>query len=104
MQEAVKAVEMHRDLADYIVRIVAATRNADFAIAGCSPRGTKMLFRAAQTCAFAQGRSAVLPDDIKEVAPLTLAHRVVLQRGSRDKYGDKCQLIEELVNKLPVPA
>ena len=89
MQNQVAEVEVHRDLADYAVRIVRATREDDRLHLGASPRGTQMLFRAAQARAFLAGRNYVLPDDIQHVAPLTLAHRIVAKGRSLDRHRDK---------------
>ena len=103
MQQFVREIEVHRDVADYIVRIVAATRNSDRIMSGCSPRGAQMLFRAAQAEAFASGRKMVLPDDVQRVAPLTLAHRIVIRRGEKFFHRDKCEFVADLTKTVTVP-
>ena len=103
IQTAVAQIEVHRDLADYIVRIVATTRTHDRILTGCSPRGSQMLFRAAQAQAFACGRQSVLPDDIQHVAPLTLAHRIVIRQSERFLHRDKCEFVRDLVKTVSVP-
>ena len=50
---------------------------------GASPRGTLALGRAAQALAALRGRDYVLPDDIKELVPATLAHRIILSPEAR---------------------
>jgi MoxR-like ATPase len=108
LQQQVQAIDVHRDLADYIVRIVAKTRESEELLVGCSPRGTQMLFRASQALAFLQGRKHVLPDDIQHVAPLTLAHRIVKRRtasgGQYQLHAHKRALVSSFVEGVTVPA
>ena len=65
-------------LLDYVARLVDATRSAEEVRLGASVRGGIALVRAAMTWAAAQGRSYVLPDDVKALAEPVLAHRLVL--------------------------
>ena len=104
LQSRAADIELHRDLADYIVRIVRATRQHDRLQLGCSPRGAQMLFRAAQAAALIAGRDYVLPDDVQHVAPLALAHRVSTKRGSLERHQTKRQIIQELIAEISVPA
>lgn len=104
MQRVVREVGVHRDIADYIVRIVRATRESEDIQLGCSPRGSQMLFRASQAAAFVAGRSFVLPDDVQHVAPLTLAHRIVGKRVTNSKHGAKRSIVERIVKAVPIPA
>jgi MoxR-like ATPases len=62
---------------DYIVRIVGATRESEKIRHGVSPRGSLSLLRASQAKAAIEGRSFILPDDVKAVAVPTLAHRII---------------------------
>ena len=103
LQRLVREVEVHRDIADYIVRIVRATRNHEEIQLGCSPRGSQMLFRAAQAAAFVTGRTHVLPDDVQHVAPLTLAHRLVSKRGSHLQHFSKRSLVDKILKSVQVP-
>jgi MoxR-like ATPase len=103
LQQQARTIEVHRDLADYIVRIVNATRQREEIQMGCSPRGSQMLFRAAQAAAFVAGRKHVLPDDIQHVAPLTLTHRLVLKRGGAADKSLKRNLIDELLKSVQIP-
>jgi MoxR-like ATPase len=78
-QAAVPEVHVEASVLDYIVRIVRSTRTHPEIALGASPRGTLALHRASQAYAAVQGRSYVLPDDVKRLAPSTLAHRLVLK-------------------------
>lgn len=80
LQEAVAEIKVDNDLLDYIVRIANETRiSSDFEL-GCSTRGALALRRCAQGLAAVRGRDYVTPDDIKEVAVPTLAHRIQVAR------------------------
>lgn len=102
-QRQASNVEVHRDLADYLVRIVKATRDDTRLELGCSPRGAQMLFRSAQAAALLSGRDIVLPDDIQRVAPLCLAHRLVKKRKTTESHQGKRTIVRELIANVPVP-
>ncbi len=80
--EAVWEVHVDDTLRDYIVRLVDATRQHPDLLLGASPRGSLALYRASQALAALRGRTFVLPDDIKLLAPLALAHRCIVQPES----------------------
>ena len=82
LSETVWEVHIDDTLRDYIVRLVDATRQHPDLLLGASPRGSLALYRASQALAALRGRSFVLPDDIKLLAPLTLAHRCIVQPES----------------------
>ena len=103
LQARVHAVAVSDPVSRYIVQIVNATRSDDRLKVGVSPRGSLMLFRAAQACAFCAGRDYVLPDDVQRLAVPVLAHRIVLT--SKAKYGGngKAETIAEVMNTVKVP-
>lgn len=108
LQAATRSVEVHRDVADYMVRIVEATRQDERIAIGGSPRGTQMLFRAAQANALISGRTFAIPDDVQKVAPMTLAHRIVMKRGAftggfAGRHSDKREMIQDLVRSVEIP-
>ncbi len=70
-------VYVHPSIFEYIVDIVKKTRESEAVVMGVSPRGSLALLRAAKAYAALQGRSYVIPDDIKELAIPVLAHRIV---------------------------
>ena len=79
MIDIVQRVEVAPVLEQYIVAISTATRSMSELRLGVSPRGSLALLRAARACAAASGRPYVVPEDVKEMAPVVLAHRVILQ-------------------------
>jgi MoxR-like ATPase len=79
LQPQVWDIHVDDSLQDYIVRLVTATReHTDLALGG-SPRASLALFKTAQALAALRGRDHVIPDDIKYLAPVTLAHRLIVK-------------------------
>lgn len=79
LQKLVWEVYVDDTLQDYIVALSTATRSHPDLALGVSPRGSLALFKASQAYAAAQGRDYVLPDDIKALASITLAHRLIVK-------------------------
>lgn len=102
-QAHVKTVHVEKSIAQYIISIVNLTRNDERIVLGCSPRGSLMLFRAAQAMAFMQGREFVLPDDVQAVAPYVLGHRIELERGFERSLKTSQELIRDLVEQVKTP-
>ena len=91
------------DVRRYLVALVRATRERSTFVLGASPRASLALFRAARVLACLRGRSFVRPDDIKELAPAVLGHRVILSTEARLKAADPRLLLDELISSVPVP-
>src|SRR5688572_12018991 len=79
LQKRVWEVNVDSTLQDYIVALAEATRGHPDLSLGVSPRGSLALLKGAQALAAIRGRDYVVPDDIKMLAPLTLAHRLILK-------------------------
>ena len=77
-QETVRQVTVEDSLIDYILRLVAKTRENEHLALGVSPRGSQALFRAGQALALLEGRDYTIPDDFKRLAVPVFAHRVVV--------------------------
>ncbi|MFQ5793107.1 MAG: AAA family ATPase [Acidobacteriota bacterium] len=106
IQEKVRAVRVDASLADYLVRLVATTRDSEELALGVSPRGTLLLQRAAQAHALVSGRNYLIPDDVKSVAIPVLAHRVIPRvRASvgakRDSEAET--ILRGILETVPVP-
>ena len=103
LMEQVRSVRVERAIAEYILRIVESTRNDTRLRVGISPRGSLSLYRMAQARARMESRDYVKPDDIRALAVATLAHR--LQLDTKSRYGGALpqQIIEEALEKTPVP-
>ncbi len=77
-QDAAMRVRAEQPLRDYLVRLLARTREDPRVELGASPRAGLMLLRAAKAHALLRGRDHVLPDDVQELALPVLTHRIVL--------------------------
>ncbi len=95
-----RGVHVEHPVMEYVVRLVAATRNAPGVRLGASPRGSVGLLRAAQVSAAMDGRTYVAPADIQRLAVPVLAHRIVLadvEAGPEARAG----VIESVVAGVP---
>lgn len=102
MKREVVQVYVHRSIEEYMVDLVAATRENTKTVMGVSPRGTLALLRGAKAWAWIHDRDYVIPDDVKAVAAAILAHRVVLSYG-QSRYRDSVKLIEEILESVETP-
>ena len=102
LQHAVRHVNFDRKVAQYLVELVGATRRDSRLRVGCSPRGSKMLLRAAQARATLAKRDFVLPDDVQAMATAVLSHRVSA-RGVATSSTETIEIIRELTSKVEVP-
>lgn len=100
LRRLVRQVEVARPVKEYIVEIVSATRTHPEIALGVSPRGAVYLQRAAQALAAMAGRRFVIPDDVKEVAPAVLSHRLILKST---QHGNAANKIEEILSRVPIP-
>ena len=78
LQDEVSAVRVDDSLIDYSLAIVERTRQHEQLSLGVSPRGSLMLYHAAQAMAFLEGRNFCTPDDFKKLTVPTFAHRLVI--------------------------
>ncbi len=98
-------------LEKYIVAIVTATRNlgewkaewSEYLLAGASPRASIALLRAASAIAYINGRDHVIPEDILEIAPDILRHRLVMDYAGLAANITADNIIEFLLSEIPVP-
>ena len=102
-QAAVKEVHVERLISEYIVGLVDASRTHDDIYLGASPRGSLALYNSARAWAALQGRDYVIPDDVKELAEPSLAHRLIISPAARMKNIDSRMVVRELLTSVPVP-
>jgi MoxR-like ATPase len=104
LQDAVELVRTDDSVVDYVLAIVTATRRSRMLSLGVSPRGSLALLRAARAHALADGRSYLVPDDVKRLAVPALAHRVLLAGAAADGAGTGAEaVIRTIVQDVPVP-
>lgn len=102
-QEAVKDVYIDDSVKEYIVAVVGETRKHPGVYLGASPRGSLALYKTGQARAAVRGRDYVIPDDIKTLAQVTLAHRLIMSPSARIKSVDPRAVVEEIIDSVPVP-
>jgi MoxR-like ATPase len=98
MQHEVWDVYLDASLHDYIVRLVAATRDHPDLVLGGSPRASLALFKTAQALAALRGRDHVIPDDIKFLVVPTLAHRLIVRPEAELRSRTAGNILREVVN------
>ncbi len=96
--------EVHVDdtVRDYIVRLVTATRSHPDLLLGASQRGSLALYKTSQAWAALHGRDYVLPDDVKYLAPLALAHRCLVHPESSLRGRTSNVIVAELLEQVPL--
>jgi MoxR-like ATPase len=103
LQEVPESIRVDEDLMRYALEITRATRNDHRVAIGVSPRGSQRLFEAARARAVLDGEGFVTPDTIKRVAQPVLAHRLVLTADAQVNDIDKREIVEDVLDEIPVP-
>ncbi|WP_293347034.1 MULTISPECIES: MoxR family ATPase [unclassified Microcoleus] len=91
-------VQVEGSLKQYIVDLVRSTRQDEEITLGVSPRGAVALYRASQALAFISGRDFATPDDVKDLAPHVLSHRLIPAGGRKAKT-----IVDKLLKSVPIP-
>ncbi|MBP8955253.1 MAG: MoxR family ATPase, partial [Armatimonadetes bacterium] len=100
VNQVVRACHVAEDVYNYALDIIQATRESESLRLGASPRGTLGLIRCAQALATLRGRDFVSPDEIKELAPSVLAHRVILRPEARMSGQTANDLILRILDRV----
>ena len=106
LQQTVASVAVDDALVQYLMRIVAATRDSEMLDLGVSPRGTLALFRAAQALALGEDRTYCIPDDIKRLVIPIFAHRIVVSSrfsSSLRRSEEAEAVLNEILKTVSVP-
>lgn len=102
LQRQVWDIHVDETLEKYIIQLTSATRRHPDLVLGASPRASLALYKTAQALAALRGRDHVIPDDIKYLAPVTLAHRLVLRPESELRGRSTALIMQELLKELPL--
>ena len=102
MQMATKEIYVDQAIAEYIVRLTAATREHGDVYLGASPRGSINLYRAVQATAALDGRDYAIPDDVKQLAVPILAHRLIVKSQASLREVDPDAIVREVLAQVPV--
>ena len=106
VQQAARRVSVDDVLIHYLLAITEKTRRHPDLTLGVSPRGSMMLYQAAQALALVEGRNYCIPDDIKRLVLPVFAHRLVVSSSytSTLKHSDQGEtILQEIVESVPVP-
>jgi MoxR-like ATPase len=102
-QQAVREIYVADEVKRYIIDLVNASRQHPDVYLGSSPRGSLSLFRTAQARAAMAGRDYVIPDDVKALAEVTLAHRIIVGPAARIKDISSRTIVQDILVNTPVP-
>jgi MoxR-like ATPase len=106
MQQAAAQVRVDDSLVNYALAIVQKTRESEHLSLGVSPRGSQMLYRAAQAMAFVDGRDFCVPEDFKPLVLPLFAHRIAAHAtysSSNKKAPQAEQILQEIAESVAVP-
>ena len=96
-QHRVWEIHIDETLQDFIIKLVTATRNHPELVLGGSPRASLALFKTSQALAAIKGRDYVIPDDIKQLAVPTLAHRLMMRPESELRGRSTKTIVKEII-------
>jgi MoxR-like ATPase len=103
VQAAVRRVHLSDDVRAYIYRVIAATRTHPRLALGASPRAAVTLLFASQAAAAIDDRDYATPDDVKNVAPLVIPHRLIVQPEAEIEGVRANDVLTEILTSVPVP-
>lgn len=104
MQQEVRNIRVTDQVKEYIVKLVASTREDRNTTLGISPRGSIALYKAAKAFAYIYDREYATPDDVKNVAVSVLSHRIILSPQGKSMFGSNEEYISNLLKTCDVPA
>lgn len=104
MQAALENVTVEDSIGQYIVALVAATRDHPQVLVGASPRGSLALLLLSRAMAVMDGRDYVIQEDVKAVAGPALAHRITLHPDMWLRRIDPAEVVVDVLERTPSPA
>jgi len=102
LYDQVTDVHVDETLEQYIVGLVAATRSHPDLALGASPRGSIALYKTSQALAALRGRDYVIPEDVRQMAALTLPHRLLVKPESQLRGRTATGIVAEIVERQPL--
>jgi len=99
IQDVAERIYINAEMNSYIVNIVRQTRTHDAVVLGASPRASLCLYKASQAWALYCGRDFVIPDDIMQMAPHVLEHRIMLKQEAKLRHVSPVDVIRSVLNK-----
>lgn len=102
-QNAIRGVRVDPRIRNYLLQLVHESRTHEDIALGGSPRCSIALFRCAQAFAAIQGRTYVLPDDVKRIVAPIMNHRVIIKPESRLRKVTAEKTIQDILAEIAVP-
>jgi MoxR-like ATPase len=99
----VRDIRVEDSVYDYVASIVEETRKHPAVKLGASPRAAIAIIKAAKAWAYIEGRTYVIPDDVKAVAPSVLVHRVLVKPELEIRGVSAKDVVLDILTKVPVP-
>jgi MoxR-like ATPase len=104
LQKIVDKIHVSKEVMEYTLNFIKATRNHRYLDLGVSPRGGQTLVRSAQARAMIEKRDYVIPEDIKYLSVSVCAHRVVSKSYlDENQLSSTSSVITQIINEIPVP-
>jgi MoxR-like ATPase len=103
MAATIDRIHVAPALRDYLVAIATASRSHPALTLGASPRALLGLQRLCQAKAASNGRGYITPDDIRELAPVSLPHRLVVAPESAARGVASSVVLDEILRAVPIP-
>ncbi len=103
MQQACEDIYVDPAIRMYMVEVVARTREDPRVLVGSSPRGSQALLKTSRAAAAMRGRDFVTPDDVKSIAELAIAHRIILKPEHQIKGLEAGEVMQSILREVPVP-
>ncbi len=102
-QHDVRGIHLDDRVRDYAVDVTRATRGARYVASGASPRAALALSILARARAYLDGRTFAVPDDVRELAPSVLRHRIAFDHRLDLDGGDPEAVLAEIIASVPAP-
>ena len=103
IQDTVEATFVSDSVVNYIVSLITATRQNENILRGASPRATLAVTAMAKSVAQLRGRDYVVPGDVREVFPQTVAHRLILSPRAETQGKSAEAVLRDILDTVPVP-
>ena len=103
IQDTVEATFVSDSVVNYIVSLITATRKNENILRGASPRATLAVTAMAKAVAQLRGRDYVVPGDVREVFPQTVAHRLILSPRAETQGKTGEDVLLSILDTVPVP-
>ena len=102
LQHEVWEIFVEDSLQDYIVKLITSTRGHPDLTLGASPRASLALYKAAQALAAVRGRDHVIPDDIQQLVPAILTHRLLVSPDAELRGRTPVSILNDILDKTPL--